>query len=517
MGNAAIEPGGDAVNDDLKFALDETKNSPPEINVIKSKSDSLPQERNKDQRKTETPQASEPLKKSGVDGEERGVISTEKVDNESPQVVVKKKSIIEDEKEPDSPQHAAHKKKQSPVAVVEEEEEVDAMDVLFQFIPYYGQGDTSHDSIVRSTLSSLSVEDIDHRDEYGNTLLLIACQYRCEPLVRIILNKGADPNALNTSGASCLHFACYKESMSKPIAKLLLRNGANPEVSETTFGCTPLHYCASTGDVDFCKMLLSYGAHVGTYDYYNYTCVDYAREAGMHEAAVFLQKKMLMTASQGPAGFAASRNGLYFGKTDQAVSKVVMTHQYSSPNLEQDSEWVECFDQASNGKYYMNSSTGECLWESDYLRKMAAEKDAASIRRVDSAMLDSDSLLGGTPPSAPKESKVKINTTPDVVPPPSVLSPINPSPALQKTMSAKEMSNSTAMSATIDPNTIKKLLDEAKLQSDAVLDQERLEFQGKIAERESKISKLESANQSLQRDKDRIEVYIECNFKYQWD
>ncbi|KAJ1425887.1 ankyrin repeat-containing domain protein, partial [Ochromonadaceae sp. CCMP2298] len=160
-----------------------------------------------------------------------------------------------------------------------------------QFIPYYGQGDPSNDAIVRSTLSSLSVEDIDSQDEYGNTLLLLACQYRCEDLVRIMLNKGADGNALNSSGACCLHFACYRESASINVAKILLKAGANPDIAESTFGCTPLHYCAGTGDTEFCKLLLSYGAQIAAVDYYNYTCVDYAAEAGMAEVATYLQSR----------------------------------------------------------------------------------------------------------------------------------------------------------------------------------------------------------------------------------
>eukprot|EP01032_Pedospumella_encystans_P032002 gene32002-36129_t len=123
---------------------------------------------------------------------------------------------------------------------------VEPVDVLLQFIPYYGQGDPANDSIVRSTLSALSVEDIDSQDEYGNTLLLLACQYRCEDLVRIMLNKGADANAVNSSGACCLHFACYRESASIGVAKILLKSGADPDVAESTFGCTPLHYCAGT-------------------------------------------------------------------------------------------------------------------------------------------------------------------------------------------------------------------------------------------------------------------------------
>jgi hypothetical protein len=169
------------------------------------------------------------------------------------------------------------------------------MEILFQFIPYYGQGNLGTDSTVRATLKNLLVDDIDFRDDNGNTLLLLACQYRCEDLVRIMLNKGADPNAFNSSGACCLHFACYKDSSSKSIAKALLQNGANPEVKESTYGCTPLHYCSSVGDLDFCKMLISYGGLVSTRDYYGYTCVDYAREAEHPLVARYLQVKIVYT------------------------------------------------------------------------------------------------------------------------------------------------------------------------------------------------------------------------------
>ena len=71
-----------------------------------------------------------------------------------------------------------------------DDEDIEPVDVLLQFIPYYGQGDPSNDNIVRATLNALSVEDIDSKDEFGNTLLLLACQYRCEDLVRMMLNKG---------------------------------------------------------------------------------------------------------------------------------------------------------------------------------------------------------------------------------------------------------------------------------------------------------------------------------------
>lgn len=403
-------------------------------------------------------------------------------------------------------------RRQPSVEKEDPEEEVDAVDLLFQFIPYYGQGDASNDSIVRSTLSSLSVEDIDKVDSYGNTLLLLACQYRCEPLVRIILNKGADPNALNSAGASCLHFACYKESMSKNIAKLLLQNGANPEISETTFGCTPLHYCASTGDVDFCKMLLSYGAHVGTYDYYQYTCVDYAREAGMREAAVFLQKKMLMTASQGPAGFAAGRGdgGLFFGKSDQTVPglqgnasfRMSPTKQVAYSIMDsRDEEWVANFDPSTGSKYYLNTTNGECLWEADYLKRLNSSNGARG---------NADDLLGGMR----REESVHQFQAGDV----DLLGGIPSGKDIKRTESGNNMSGLMKSqlsskrlvtdSLTTSDSSVKKLLNEAKMQAEADLEKERSDNRAVIAEKDGKIAKLSSEVSMLTREKERTEVCL---------
>jgi hypothetical protein len=199
-------------------------------------------------------------------------------------------------------------------------------------------------------LSGLSVEDIDSKDEYGNTLLLLACQYRCEDLVRIMLNKGADPNALNLSGACGLHFACYRESASYNVTKILLQNGANPDVAESTFGCTPLHYCAGAGDIEFCKLLLAYGAQIDAYDYYNYTCVDYAREASMTELAAFLQIRLEKAQNMSRLRSSASQ------QPEVAASLVA-------------SDWEPHTDPTTKGKYYMHVKTGEVVWENELLRR----------------------------------------------------------------------------------------------------------------------------------------------------
>lgn len=118
----------------------------------------------------------------------------------------------------------------------------DKMKLLREFIPYFETGDEAGDSMVRSILSTADAQELAADrvgDEFGNTLLILACQYRCTGLVPLILAKGdgvVDVNAVNSAGACALHFACYKYSLCSETVVLLLARGASPEVVEKTYG-----------------------------------------------------------------------------------------------------------------------------------------------------------------------------------------------------------------------------------------------------------------------------------------
>jgi len=264
----------------------------------------------------------------------------------------------------------------SPIPTTADEDEESPVQILLQFIPYYGQGDPANDSLVRSTLTGLSSEDIDSRDAYENTCLLLACQYKCEDLVRIMLNKGADPNAVNDSGACCLHFACYAGSCSKSIAKLLLQNGSNPDTTENSYGCTPLHYCASNGDIDFCKLLLSYGAQVGAVDSYNYTCADYARDAGFPELEEVLRAKITAWESQ-----QALRSGGSGGNLKSFVTPTKSSASFGSGGSADNYpaipiDWQVNYDANTESRYYNNIRTNEVLWEQELLDRLSLSASA---------------------------------------------------------------------------------------------------------------------------------------------
>ena len=94
----------------------------------------------------------------------------------------------------------------------------------------------------------------------GNNLLLIACDRKpllsVLPLVRFLLDVGADPNAVNDEGNSPLHLIAYwmGDEMESPLADLLLEYGADLEKvnlkKETPLGIWKRKY-AGLGDGPF--------------------------------------------------------------------------------------------------------------------------------------------------------------------------------------------------------------------------------------------------------------------------
>ena len=166
-----------------------------------------------------------------------------------------------------------------------------------------------------------------------------------------------------------------------------------------------MHYCAGTGDIKFCKLLLSYGAQIVAKDYYNYTCVDYAREAGMADVATFLQqhyeKALASGTTKKTVGFvnpnakdssststSTKDNANLSSKSTAAkapiASGVSAGNSISSigsggsNNMAVDiANWESHVDPESGGKYYIHIKTGECLWENELQHRVNAYQQRA--------------------------------------------------------------------------------------------------------------------------------------------
>jgi len=92
----------------------------------------------------------------------------------------------------------------------------------------------------------------------GDTALHQAAFRENEPLVLVLLDGGASPDAPDAKGETPLHWVVM-ESGKVPTIELLLRNDASPNLRGDN-GMTPLYYPAFYGRVDQVRSLLAYGA-----------------------------------------------------------------------------------------------------------------------------------------------------------------------------------------------------------------------------------------------------------------
>ena len=83
---------------------------------------------------------------------------------------------------------------------------------------------------------------------FGGTPLHVAAQLEHTNHVKLLLERGADPNAIGYWWTP-LHVACFK--LNVDIARLLLEHGADPNVKQLDQKTTPLHVCArADGDAN---------------------------------------------------------------------------------------------------------------------------------------------------------------------------------------------------------------------------------------------------------------------------
>jgi len=157
--------------------------------------------------------------------------------------------------------------------------------------------------------------DLEQRDEKGRTALFRASRLGKSDLVRLLLDRRADPNALDSSGeaslqaaaryghAECLellvaagahldHFPppesspysetalCSAARKQPDLAKVLLRYGADPNVSSIARRLPLGMVLAHSGDIELVQLLIQKGADVNALDHAGNTPLHYAAESG---------------------------------------------------------------------------------------------------------------------------------------------------------------------------------------------------------------------------------------------
>ncbi|POM71151.1 Myosin-like protein [Phytophthora palmivora] len=118
--------------------------------------------------------------------------------------------------------------------------------------------------------------DINQEDLKGNTALHLAAMSpseRCQKMLQLLLENGADPNRANWFGYTPLHLFCSHQSGPASLINAFIEHGANIH-AQSLDGSTALHLAVGRGSEDVAVALVSAGAFVHLLDAAGRSVVD---------------------------------------------------------------------------------------------------------------------------------------------------------------------------------------------------------------------------------------------------
>lgn len=102
--------------------------------------------------------------------------------------------------------------------------------------------------------------DPEDSDSSGGTALMAAALAGNSEVARILLEKGAKPNARQQDGSTALNMACYFEGQADTL-RVLLNSQADPNLADDQ-GMAPLHFACLMGDAEMVQLLLDANAQI---------------------------------------------------------------------------------------------------------------------------------------------------------------------------------------------------------------------------------------------------------------
>ncbi|KAL6096267.1 ankef1 [Pungitius sinensis] len=133
--------------------------------------------------------------------------------------------------------------------------------------------------------------DVNNVSAQGTHVFQSMCEkaQQCSPMCLIVLVAGADPNATNQkTGVTALMEAAKAGSLR--LVKAILRKGANPNALDGKL-LTAVHYAAMGGFLELIQVLSAHSADMGVVDQENCTALHYAAATGNANCCKFLAQR----------------------------------------------------------------------------------------------------------------------------------------------------------------------------------------------------------------------------------
>jgi truncated hemoglobin YjbI len=156
---------------------------------------------------------------------------------------------------------------------------------------------------VRQTLVNIP-ELVQERYTYDRTLLHEVAGQGSLPVVELLLQLGADPNARDQSGHTPLYFVgnASHGANGADVVRVLAQGGANVNARERLKHCTALHMAARRGNIPVAEALLDCGANAEARDKLGDTPLHRAVKCGKTEMVAFLLSRGADVHAEGKGG-----------------------------------------------------------------------------------------------------------------------------------------------------------------------------------------------------------------------
>jgi len=132
----------------------------------------------------------------------------------------------------------------------------------------------------KMAVENATYEDLNVRDENGNTPLMWAVLQGNEQMVQLLVDQGGAVNMQNFVGETALYIAAARGF--ERICTFLLQCGADARFT-TLEGSSPLHIAAAGGHYGVVKILVGHGAFINAQDEEGDTPLHYAVREGKKE------------------------------------------------------------------------------------------------------------------------------------------------------------------------------------------------------------------------------------------